>query len=120
MPRPRSPERYDNLSPKYRDRLSRGGIGKESYVRGDSLKRARGHGLSLDELIQAAIAKKARDFSSSHKYRNDRAARNVLTNPKTKHAPKEAYLKKYIESDDIFSDPDFDWEDDEWAFLYYH
>jgi hypothetical protein len=42
MANPRDVSKWDSLSPAYRARLERNGIGRAAYLRGDSLKTARG------------------------------------------------------------------------------
>lgn len=53
----RSAERYDSLSPGYRHRLERGGIGRTEYIRGDNLSAARGH-LSRSALVDRIVSVK--------------------------------------------------------------
>jgi hypothetical protein len=45
---------WESLTPKYRARLSRGGVTKTSYQRGDSLSKARGHANTPEHPREAA------------------------------------------------------------------
>jgi hypothetical protein len=60
-------------------------------------------------------------FSEGDKWRADRSARNVATNPDTHKPPRMSYMQRFINSgEDLFGEDDFDWGDPDWGFLKYH
>jgi hypothetical protein len=63
---------WESLSDNYRNRLSRNGITREAYERGDSLKAARGHKPGVTPEHPSDIKTSPKDYE---RYRKDRAAR---------------------------------------------
>ena len=102
----RSAERYDNLSPAYRHRLERGGIGRTEYIRGDNLSAARGHE-SRNDLIEKLWQTKQDDLANrgnnpnAWSDRQIREAKRLLTitfeNGKERPATKKE-LKQRLET----------------------
>lgn len=130
---------WDDLSPKYRARLERGGITRSTFATADK-SAARGHKATpehpqeailkphkyeryvqdrSDEMRQV-IARKERIWGHRPKYKRGRSARAVTEpNPVTKKLPTIQAMRAFLRmSDDDIAE--LDWRDDEWWFLFYH
>lgn len=132
---------YDALSAGYRGRLERAGMTRAEYERGDSLKSARGHSQTPERpsralnrpeaypdyiarrfaLERRVIARKAEIFGTGPKFNAQRSRENLRSGPKTEQPASMAAMERFAElGEDLFDEPDFDWQDNEWDFLYYH
>ena len=142
MPRLRDAAKWNGLSSNYRTRLERNGITKDRWIAGDSLKAARGHKPGgapehpsdaekaknrekyrdyierRKRLIDRVIEKKRAEYGDYWKYDPEAAKKAAHTNPLTKKPPKMNYMKQFL-SDDFDMDQ-VDFEDEEWAFIFYH
>lgn len=130
---------WSQLSPNVRKRYQSHGIGPREHARGVSLTAARGHAKTPERPERAArnpskypdyianrsrlaaqvFAKKQRLFGDSHKWNASRARAAIGRNPATKRAPSIAHMNMFLamnESDIL----DIDWQDDDWAFIFYH
>ena len=65
------PRNWDNLSPKYRERLSRSGITKSQYESGASLSKARGHAQTPEH------PNRANSKPEYARYRNRKAMKQI-------------------------------------------
>jgi len=124
---------WDSLSPGYRQRLEKSGIGKAGYDRGESLQKARGHAQTPErpkasnaqqfpryhnerqKLVNAVNRKKQDFFGTSPKWNPQRAKANM-----SKHPPSLAKLRWALDAsyedwlDAIRESPE------EYAWLGYH
>jgi hypothetical protein len=117
---------WGELSEPYRKRLERGGITPEQHRSGIPLKKARGHAPKTGpigdkfptSITRRVQAKKQTLFGSSPKFNRTRSNKNVLINPKTKRPPSQNTFNRFL-SDDFELSSDL-YDDDEWAWLFYH
>lgn len=124
---------WESLSPGYRNRLERGGISREAYERGESIKSARGHAATPERpslsnskqypkyhnerqrLVNAVLKRKQELFGTSPRWNPIRAKANL-----TKYAPPLARLRWVLDAEPeewlnaIREDPEG------YAFLGYH
>lgn len=131
---------WESLSPSYRARLERGGITRQDYLSGASLSGARGHKATPERperaeknpekykdylanrgrLERAVMAKKEGIFGDHHKFRLNRANKNVKKNPVTGHRVPLADLRMAADADELQWQQWLHDDRERWAFLFYH
>jgi hypothetical protein len=138
---------WNILSKGYKGRLERSGISRQAYESGASLKKARGHintpehpkdaeknpakysdYVAKRDTLNREVAAKKRALFGQIKAKNGkggfnrkRSDKNTTVNPTTEQSPSIRNMQRFLDlGEDLFDEPDFDWDDDEWAFLYYH
>lgn len=126
---------WEGLSIDYRGRLARGGITKTDYESGMKLIKARGHGKTPERPERADLhPERYPEYNAKRQVlarqvlekkidtlpvRNqERARKYIEKNPVTERPPSMAYMRAYLRDD--FDIDSIDWNDHEWAFLYYH
>lgn len=107
---------WESLTPAYRQRLTRAGVTRAQYERGESLQAARGHAgtperperavrhpgqygdylARRDRMVRRFMARKERLFSDVHKFNVRRAAQNALVNPITGQAPTMQFMTRFL------------------------
>lgn len=70
-----------------------------------------------ENLERQVEEKKRQDFEASDKWRSDRSERNLKNHP-ARIADMQLYLSGGLEA--LRAEPDFDWQDERWAWLRYH
>jgi hypothetical protein len=140
---------WETLNETYRTRLQKGGIGKEQYERGDSLKAARGHATTPENareyqknperfkeyrqrrkaIIDRVTAKKKEAFEFTLRWNEENSGNFVRNPPKLKkkyglevRRATMAQLKK-IDAMTVEDLVTYQYEvrvEDDWRFLWYH
>jgi hypothetical protein len=116
---------------------------RTEYERGASLKAARGHAATPERpsrayqpqnrekysgylerratLERKVAVKKQEIWGATENFNARRSQQNIHEMPTSGDPAKMANMARFIElGEDLFDEPDFDWDDDQWEFLYYH